>query len=122
MDQRDNPPPPRGVAFETDARKRVVVTGLGTISPLGHGVPDLWDGLQRGVSGVGPITLCDPSGYPTRIAAEVKDFNPGRWIDGREARRMSRATQFAVASARQARDDSGIAWTDASSVEIGGVL
>jgi 3-oxoacyl-[acyl-carrier-protein] synthase II len=124
MNQRDNPPPapPRGVAFETDPRKRVVVTGLGAISPLGHGVPELWDGLQRGVSGVGPITLCNPSGYPTRIAAEVKDFNPGRWIDGREARRMSRATQFAVAAARQALDDSGIAVTDASSEEIGVLL
>ena len=112
----------KGLAFETDPRKRVVVTGLGVISPHGTSVEDFWDGVSGGVSAVGPITLCNSDGYPTRIAAEVKDFNPQQWIEGREARRMSRATQFAVAAARQALDDSGLEVTDASSEEIGVLL
>ena len=124
MARSDSMPPDNGygLAFETNPRKRVVVTGMGTISPHGHNVDDLWYGLSHGVSAVGPITLCKTEGYPTRIAAEVKDFDPIRWIDGREARRMSRATQFAVAAARQALDDSGVPVTDASSEEIGVLL
>jgi 3-oxoacyl-[acyl-carrier-protein] synthase II len=109
----------KGLAFETDPLKRVVVTGLGVISPHGTSVADFWEGVSGGVSAVGPITLCNSAGYPTRIAAEVKDFNPQQWIEGREARRMSRATQFAVAAARQALDDSGLEVTDESSEEIG---
>jgi 3-oxoacyl-[acyl-carrier-protein] synthase II len=112
----------QGLAFETDARRRVVVTGLGVISPHGLSVEEFWEGVSNGVSAVGRITLCNADGYPTKIAAEVKDFNPQQWIEGREARRMSRATQFAVAAARQALDESGLDVTDASSEEIGVLL
>ncbi|HMA37887.1 MAG TPA: beta-ketoacyl synthase N-terminal-like domain-containing protein, partial [Chloroflexia bacterium] len=124
MLRSDNRPagPVEGWAFETDPRRRVVVTGMGTISPHGHGVAEFWHGLSHGVSAVGRITQCNTDGYPTRIAAEVKDFDPTRWIEGKEARRMSRATQFAVASARQALDDSGLPVTDANSEEIGVLL
>ncbi|HUS14382.1 MAG TPA: beta-ketoacyl-ACP synthase II [Chloroflexia bacterium] len=114
--------PPTGLAFETNPRYRVVVTGLGTISPHGHSVAEFWQGVSHGVSAVGPITHCDPSAYPTRIAAEVRDFDPAQWMNAREARRMSRASQFAVAAARQALDDSGVQVTDASSEEIGVLL
>lgn len=115
-------PRPDGLAFETNPRKRVVVTGLGTISPHGHSVAEFWHGVSHGVSAVGPITLCKTEGYPTRIGAEVKDWDPTRWIEGRESRRMSRATQFAVASARQALEDSGLQITDAFSEEVGVLL
>ncbi|MGI8588734.1 MAG: beta-ketoacyl-ACP synthase II [Chloroflexia bacterium] len=111
-----------GLAFETDPRKRVVVTGMGTISPHGHSVAEFWEGVSRGKSAVGPITLCDASPYPTRIAAEVKDWDPHKWIEARDARRMSRATQFAVVSARQALDDSRLEITDAFSEEVGVLL
>ena len=114
--------PRRGQAWETDPQRRVVVTGLGTISPHGHSVEELWYGLRHGISAVAGITLCNAEGYPTRIAAEVKDFRPQEWIDAREARRMSRATQFAVASARQALDDSGLTVNDGNSEEIGVLL
>ncbi len=111
-----------GWAWEQDARRRVVVTGLGVISPHGQSVAAFWDGVRRGQSAVGPITLCDASPYPTRIAAEVQDWQPTRWIDSREARRMSRVSQFAVAAARQALDDSGLQVTDGNSEEIGVVM
>ncbi|MBM4444848.1 MAG: beta-ketoacyl-ACP synthase II [Chloroflexi bacterium] len=81
---------------------RVVVTGLGAVSPLGLDVPSLWEALKAGRSGVDRITLFDPEGHETRIAAEVKGFNAADHIEHREARRMDRYTQFAVIAALQA--------------------
>jgi len=81
---------------------RVVVTGLGAVSPLGLDVDSTWDGLISGRSGIGSITLFDAAAFETRIAGEVKDFDPGRYLDRKEARRMDRFVQFAVAAARQA--------------------
>ncbi len=81
---------------------RVVVTGLGAVSPLGLDVPSLWEALKAGRSGVDRITLFDPEGYETRIAAEVKGFNAADHIEHREARRMDRYTQFAVIASLQA--------------------
>jgi 3-oxoacyl-[acyl-carrier-protein] synthase II len=91
-----------------DAAHRVVITGMGAITPLGQDVETFWEALVAGRSGVGPMTLCDPEGYPTRIAAEVKDWDPERFIERREARRMARFAQMAVAAARQAVEDAGI--------------
>lgn len=87
---------------------RVLVTGLGVISPLGTGVEPFWEALAGGVSGVGPITRFDAAGYSTRFAAEVKDFDPFKYIDKKEARRMDRFTQFALAAAGMALADSGL--------------
>lgn len=84
---------------------RVVVTGVGVISPIGIGKDTFWSNLINGVSGVGPITRFDASDYPSRIAAEVRDFAPEAFIDKREARRMDRYTQFAVAAAQMAIED-----------------
>lgn len=87
---------------------RVVITGMGAITPLGLSVDDFWQGVTAGKSGVGPITQFDASGHVVRIAAEVKGFDPLDYLDRREARRMARFTQFAMAATRQAMDDAGL--------------
>ena len=87
---------------------RVFVTGLGAISPIGNDVPTFWQNLLAGVSGAGPITAFDATDFPVRIACEVKDFDPGRWMDHKMARRTALVTQFALAAARQALEDSGL--------------
>jgi 3-oxoacyl-[acyl-carrier-protein] synthase II len=92
-------------------KRRVVVTGLGLISPCGTGVEKSWEALVRGQSGVGPITLFDASALDCRIAGEVKDFQPEDFIDRKELRRMDRFSQFAVAAADMALKDSGLAIT-----------
>ncbi len=81
---------------------------MGAVSPLGIGVDALWEGLIQGRSGVGPITSFDASRFSTRIAAEVKDFNPTDFMDRKDARRMDRFAQFAVAGARMALEDASI--------------
>ena len=86
-------------------RRRVVVTGMGVVSPLGIGVEPYWRGLVAGRSGIGPMTLCDPTAYPCRIAGEVKGWDPGQYLDRKEARRMARFSQFAVAAALMAVED-----------------
>jgi 3-oxoacyl-[acyl-carrier-protein] synthase II len=87
--------------------QRVVVTGLGALSPLGLNVNELWDGLVAGRSGIATITQFDPEDMPTRIAGEVKGFDPTKWINFKEARRMGRATQMAVVAAYEALADAG---------------
>ncbi|HZZ86053.1 MAG TPA: beta-ketoacyl-ACP synthase II [Anaeromyxobacteraceae bacterium] len=90
------------------SRRRVVVTGLGLVSPVGIGVEESWKSLVEGKSGIGPITLFDASSYPTRIAGEVKGFDPGAYMDKKEARRNDRFIQFALAAAEMAVKDSGL--------------
>ncbi len=87
--------------------QRVVVTGLGALSPLGLNVNELWDGLVAGRSGIAPITQFDPEDMPTRIAGEVKGFDATKWINFKEARRMGRATQMAVVASLEALADAG---------------
>ena len=81
---------------------RVVVTGLGAISPIGLNVPDYWNNLLNGVSGAGHITAFDPTGLPVQIAAEVKGFDPGDFMDRKAARRMERCAQVSIAAAGEA--------------------
>lgn len=88
---------------------RVVITGRGVISPVGNDVETFWESLVNGQSGVERVTLFDASAFPTQIAAEVKDWDPTPWIERKEARRMSRSGQFAVAAAQQAMKDAGLA-------------
>jgi 3-oxoacyl-[acyl-carrier-protein] synthase II len=90
------------------SRRRVVVTGLGLVSPVGIGLEESWSALVAGKSGIGPITLFDASTFPTRIAGEVKGFEPEKFMDRKEARRNDRFIQFAVAAAEMAWKDSGI--------------
>ncbi len=90
------------------SEKRVVVTGLGAITPLGNDVSTYWNALLRGDSGVGPITQFDCSELSSRIAGEVKDFVPSERISSKEAKRMERFTQLAVSAAIQAYEDAGL--------------
>ncbi|MBI4310874.1 MAG: beta-ketoacyl-ACP synthase II [Chloroflexi bacterium] len=89
-------------------RRRVVVTGMGAVTPLGQSVDAFWQNLVAGKSGIGPMTLCDPTAYPCRIAGEVKDWDPVTFINVKEARRMARFTQLAVAAAQMAVQDAGL--------------
>jgi 3-oxoacyl-[acyl-carrier-protein] synthase II len=91
-----------------NGRRRVVITGLGALTPLGNDVPTTWARLIAGESGAGPITQFDATDYPVKFACEVKDFDPAQWIDRKQARRMDRFAQLVVAAARQAEADSGI--------------
>lgn len=88
--------------------QRVVVTGLGAVTPLGNTVEEFWEGLLAGRSGVGPITRFDVSDYPTRIAGEVKDFDATKYVDRKEARRWDMVQCFAMAASQMAIDDSGL--------------
>src|SRR5690606_41029641 len=89
-------------------KRRVVVTGRGALTPLGTGVAPFWEGLKAGRSGIGPITQFDASDYSTRIAGEVKEFDPTSYMDRKDARRMDRFAQFAVAGARMALEDASL--------------
>jgi 3-oxoacyl-[acyl-carrier-protein] synthase II len=91
-----------------NGRRRVVITGLGAITPLGNDVRSTWEALIAGESGAGPITQFDTSDFPVTFACEVKDFDPSNWIDYKQARRMDRFAQLIVAAARQAEQDSGL--------------
>ncbi|MEF3273317.1 MAG: beta-ketoacyl-ACP synthase II [Chloroflexus sp.] len=99
--------------------RRVVVTGMGAISPLGLSVAELWQGIVAARSGVGPITLFDPTGFDTRFAAEVKGFDPTNYMDRKEARRTDRFVQFAVAATREALRNAELEITPANRDEIG---
>jgi len=99
--------------------RRVVVTGMGAISPLGLSVPELWQGIVEARSGVGPITLFDASGFETRFAAEVKEFDPTRYMDRKEARRTDRFVQFAVAATLEALRTSELQITAENRDEVG---
>ena len=88
--------------------KRVVVTGLGALTPVGNNVSDFWNNLINGVSGAGPITHFDASKFKTQFACEVKNFNPTDFIDRKEARKMDLYTQYAITAAKEAVADAGI--------------
>ncbi|MDR1046743.1 MAG: beta-ketoacyl-ACP synthase II [Treponema sp.] len=88
--------------------KKVVVTGMGLISPVAHSVDEFEKALKEGRNGVGRITSFDTAGFDVTIAAEVKDFDPSGWIDKRDARKMARFSQFAVAAAAQALEQAGL--------------
>ena len=88
--------------------KRVVVTGLGAITPIGNTVPEFWENLVNGVSGAGPITHFDASLFKTQFACEVKGFDANQYIDRKEARKMDLYTQYAIGVAKQAVEDSGL--------------
>src|SRR6266540_1046766 len=105
-----------------DEDQRIVVTGMGLVTPLGIGIEPFWHNLAAGRSGVGPITLCDPGDSPSRIAGEVPGFEPRDYIEAKEARRVSRASQFAIAAARLALLDSGLAIDDDNRYEVGALI
>ncbi len=99
--------------------RRVVVTGMGAITPLGLSVSELWRGIVEARSGVGPITLFDAAGFDTRFAAEVKGFDPTQYMDRKEARRTDRFVQLAVAATQEAMRSSELQITDENRDEVG---
>jgi len=96
----------------SDGRRRVVVTGMGAMTPMGHSVDTFWKAATEGVSGVGPITLFDADRIPTKIAAEVKDFHPDIYMPMRESRRLDRFAQLFIGAAQEAMDQSGLDFTE----------
>ncbi|MYC36142.1 MAG: beta-ketoacyl-ACP synthase II [Chloroflexi bacterium] len=101
---------------------KVVVTGMGAMTPLGESPDEFWRNLAAGKSGVGPMTLCDPEGYPCRISGEVTGFDPEQYIPGREARRMARFSQLAVAAGLQAAESAGFDITCEDPYRVGVIL
>lgn len=89
-------------------RRRVVVTGMGTVNALAHDIENTWQAVKAGKSGIAPITLFDTTDFACTVAGEVKEFDPGRWMDKKEARKLARFSQFAMAAAAQAMEDSGL--------------
>jgi 3-oxoacyl-[acyl-carrier-protein] synthase II len=94
--------------MSVNGRRRVVITGLGAVTPLGNDVPTTWQNLCAGMSGAAPITQFDPSGYFVTFACEAKEFDPTNWIDYKTSRRMDRFAQLVVAAARMAESDAGL--------------
>ena len=102
--------------------QRVVITGLGAVTPIGLTVDDFWRNLTAGVSGVGPITLFDATGFEVRIAAEVKGLDPRNFMEFKEARRTHRSVHLALAAARQALADAGLTIDRATAENVGVVI
>ena len=102
-----------------DRDRRVVVTGLGLITPLGTGVEKNWEALMAGRSGIGPISRFDTSDYPTKIAGEVSDFNPLDWIEKKDVRKMDLFIQYAMGAAEQAMRQSGMQITEDNADNVG---
>jgi 3-oxoacyl-[acyl-carrier-protein] synthase II len=100
-------------------KRRVVVTGLGVVTPLGTGVQKTWEALLKGVSGIRQIKCFDASDYPCQIAGEVQDFEPSDYVDKKEVKRMDRFAQFALASAAMAIEDAGLPLSEQNAARIG---
>ena len=100
-------------------RKRVVVTGMGCLSPVGNTVKDTWDALLAGTSGAGPITLFDASQHKTKFAAEVKGFDAGALFGNREARKLDRFAQMATVATIEALEQSGLKIDDSNRDRVG---
>ena len=98
----------RGSISRMGKNRRVVVTGMGAITPIGNSVEEFWNGIKEGKTGFGPITYFDTADYRCKLAAEVKDFDPTQYMDKKSARRMEQFCQFAVAAAGQAISDAGL--------------
>ena len=102
--------------------RRVVVTGMGTVNPLGNNVNDFWKAIQAGENGIGKLTRFESNGYSSKVAGEVKDFVPERVLESKEARRMDRFTQFAMVSSIEAMADAKLAVGDTDPERFGIIL
>lgn len=103
-------------------RPRVVITGMGAMTPLGETVDEYWNNLVDGKSGIGPMTLADPEGFPCKISGEVSEFDPGQYIDKRESRRMARFSQLLVAAAGTAIEDARLDMGQEDAERVGVVM
>jgi len=96
------------------SKRRVVVTGLGIVSPVGNTLASAWDSIVNGRSGIGPVTHFDASQFATRIAGQVRDFDPTQWIAAKDARKMDEFIHYGVAASFMAMDDAGLQVTEAN--------
>ena len=101
------------------ALKRVVVTGLGALTPIGNSIEEYWDALVNGKSGAAPITYYDTEKHKTKFACEVKNFNIENYIDRKEARRMDKFAQYAIAASEEAIKDAGITKDNVNKHRVG---
>ena len=101
------------------SKRRVVITGLGIVSPVGNGIAEAWDNTVNGRGGIGPITHFDASALPTRFAGEVKHFNAADWMSPKEVRRMDTFIHFGIAATKMAMDDAGLQVTEQNAERIG---
>lgn len=103
-------------------QEKIVITGMGAVTPVGHSVAETWENIVAGVSGVAPITLFDASQYQVQIACEVKDFNPEKYISPKEVRRRDRYQQFSAAAVQEAIQQSGILQSSPDPARVGVIL
>jgi 3-oxoacyl-[acyl-carrier-protein] synthase II len=104
------------------SKRRVVVTGMGIVSPVGNTLDTAWDSIVNGRSGIAPIDHFDASGFATRIAGQVRDFDPTRWIPGKDARKMDEFIHYGVAASIMALEDAGLQITAANAERVGAVI
>lgn len=100
-------------------KRRVVVTGIGAVTPVGNDARTAWDTVLDGKSGIGPLTRLDADQFPAKVAAEVRDFNIEEFIERREARKMDRFTHYAVAAALMAVKDAGLTINEENATRVG---
>ena len=108
--------------MSTGNGRRVVITGMGVISPLGNSVDELWRRALDGESGITELTAIDPTNYPCKVAGQVHDFDPEQWMDRKTARRMARFSQFAIAAGKQALEDAALDLDAEDRMRVGTVL
>jgi 3-oxoacyl-[acyl-carrier-protein] synthase II len=101
------------------SKRRVVITGLGILSPVGNGLDQAWDNIINGRSGIGPITKFDASLLPSRFAGEIKNFNPADWMSAKEVRRMDSFIHYGIAATKMAIDDAGLIVNEENAERIG---
>ena len=104
------------------SKRRVVVTGMGIVSPVGNTLDSAWDSIVNGRSGIGPITHFDATQFATRIAGQVKDFDPTTWIGAKDAKKMDEFIHYGVAASFMAMDDAGLVVTEANAERIGAMI
>ncbi len=104
------------------SKRRVVVTGMGMLSPLGNDLASSWDGIVNGRSGIGPVTSFDASTYPTRIAGEIRDFDATKWVPPKDAKKMDPFIHYGVAASLMSMADAGLEVTEANAERIGAIL
>ena len=104
------------------SKRRVVVTGLGIVSPVGNDLATAWANITSGKSGVGPITNFDVAAFPTRIAGEVRDFDPATWIPPKDVKKMDSFIHYGVAAGLMAMQDAGLEITEANAERAGALI
>ena len=102
--------------------RRVVITGIGAITPIGNNVKEFWEGIKTSKCGIDKITLFDTNGYKVKLAAEVKNYNPEEYFDRKQAKRLERFTQFGVIAAKEAFEDSGITKENTDMEKVGVIV